>query len=130
MDAPCDTLVILDCCDAGMAAVTSQRASGLNDKQQSRTSYRKELIGACGWKTETKNHMSLALRDAIRTGLEEEHSSISTSTLVRLMNNFLVTRLREKPPQAVHYILQRNSKDKMILPRLPESEESREDPQS
>lgn len=130
MDAPCDTLVILDCCEAGLAAVTSQQASGLDDKQQNRTSYRKELVGACGWGTETMKHMSLALCDAIKNGLEEEHSSISTSTFVRLMNNYLVTRLREKPPQAVHYILQRNSKDKMILPRLPKSGKSRKDPQS
>ena len=113
-----------------MAAVTSQQPSGLNDKQENPTNYRKELIGACGWGTDTMNYMSLALCNAIKTGLEKEHSSISTFTLVRLMNNYLVTRLRENPPQAVHYILQRNSKDKMILPRLPKSGKSRKDPQS
>ena len=130
MDAPCDTLVILDCCNAGMAAVTSQQPSGLNDMQENPTDYRKELIGACGWGTDTFDHMCLALCNAIKTGLEKEHSSISTFTLVRLMNNYLVTRRREKHPQAVHYILQRNSKDKMILPRLPKSGKGGKDPQS
>ena len=118
MNALCDTLVILDCCEAGMAAVTSQQPSGLSDEHRKRINYRKELIGACGWRTSTGAHMSPALCATIKTSLEEEDSSISTSSLVRLMNNYLVSHMDESAPQAVHYILQRNSKDKMILPRL------------
>ena len=118
MDALCDTLVILDCCEAGMAAVTSQRQNGSSDENGKPINYRKELIGACGWRTDTRAHMSPALCATIKASLEEEDSSISTSSLVRLMNNHLVSHIDEEAPQAVHYILQRNSKDKMILPRL------------
>ena len=118
MKALCDTLVILDCCEAGMAAVTSQQPNGLSDEHGEPINYRKELIGACGWRTSTGAHMSPALCDAIKTSLAQEDSSISTSSLVRLMNNYLVSHMDESAPQAVHYILRRNSKDKMILPRL------------
>ena len=56
--------------------------------------------------------MSPAQCATIKASLQEEDSSISTSSLVRLMNNHLVSHIDEEAPQAVHYILQRNAKDK------------------
>ncbi|KAF2803055.1 uncharacterized protein BDZ99DRAFT_526801 [Mytilinidion resinicola] len=130
MDAECDTLVILDCCNAGLAAVSSQNVHALDggkkrnaklDEYEKENPYRKELIGACGWDIDTRNHMSSALFKVMKVEFPAPRfSTMSTPTLVRRMNYSLVQHIGERrsPPQAVHYILQRNGKDKMTLPRL------------
>ncbi|KAK3987540.1 hypothetical protein QBC44DRAFT_400226 [Cladorrhinum sp. PSN332] len=123
MKAECDTLVILDCCCAGLATVSSQHPGALGDNMETVSNYRKELIGACGWFVDTYGDMSDALCSSLQRGLPNSNRTILTHTLVRLTNNRLVqlfnTRCRgEEPPQAVHYLLQRNNKNKMILPRF------------
>ncbi|KAK4456766.1 hypothetical protein QBC42DRAFT_351021 [Cladorrhinum samala] len=123
MKAESDTLVILDCCCAGMATVTSQHPGALGDNMATVSNFRKELIGACGWFVDTYSDMSKALCASLDRGLPNSSRTISTHTLVRLTNNRLVqlfnTRERgHEPPQAVHYLLQRNNKNKMVLPRF------------
>lgn len=123
MKAESDTLVILDCCCAGLATVTSQNPGAVGDNMATVSNFRKELIGACGWFVDTYSDMSDALRSSLDRGLPNSSRTISTHTLVRLTNNRLVqlfnTRARgAEPPQAVHYLLQRNNKNKMVLPRF------------
>ncbi|KAK4231624.1 hypothetical protein QBC38DRAFT_451255 [Podospora fimiseda] len=123
MSAESDTLIILDCCCAGLATISSQHPGGLGDNMETVSNYRKELIGACGWLVDTYGDMSDALCSALQRGLPNWNRTISTHTLVRLTNNRLVqlfnTRQEgQEPPQAVHYLLQRNNKNKMILPRF------------
>ncbi|KAF3200873.1 hypothetical protein TWF679_000627 [Orbilia oligospora] len=108
----CDTLAILDCCDAGAGATTS-----LAEEDEHVIPYRKELIGACGWRAEAYFHMTPTLCSVLRRGLPEVRNSISTSTLVRRMNNRMV-RIGKAAPQAVHYLLKRNEIGKIVLPRL------------
>jgi hypothetical protein len=114
MEAQSDTLVILDCCEAGLAAVASQ------NEENTPSEYRKELIGACGWDTSTRNHMSPGLCQILEdVFIKENRVDMSTFSLVRRLNNNLVkSKGRKGPPQAVHYILRRNMKDKMVLHKL------------
>jgi hypothetical protein len=118
MKCPHDVLVILDCCDAGLAAACSQERYD----QGPPATTRKELIGACGWGVDAGYHMSPALAEVIREHFPEPESSMSTPTLIRRMNESLVKEWKdgnkEQPTQGVHYLLQRNSEDKMILPNL------------
>lgn len=128
MQAKFDTLMILDCCNAGLAAASSQVGEALNDPEQSPetvTNYRKELIGASSWGTDTKDRMSPALWNSLYNAIREGFLSISTPSLVRRMNNWLVTEIygMYSPAQAVHYILKRNDSDKMIL-HLPQVQEA------
>ncbi|EGX52649.1 hypothetical protein AOL_s00007g432 [Orbilia oligospora ATCC 24927] len=108
----CDTLAILDCCEAGAGATTT-----LAEENEHVIKYRKELIGACGWRAETSYHMTPTLCSVLRRGLPEVQNSMSTSTLIRRMNNRMV-RIGKAAPQAVHYLLKRNEIDKIVLPRL------------
>jgi hypothetical protein len=118
MKCPHDVLVILDCCDAGLAAACSQERYD----QGPPATTRKELIGACGWGVDAGYHMSPALSKVIEEGFPRAESSMSTPTLIRRMNNLLAKKLKDgktgQPTQGVHYLLQRNSEDKMILPNL------------
>lgn len=128
MQAEFDTLMILDCCNAGLAAASSQEEEALNDPGQPTetvTRYRKELIGASSWGTDTDDRMSPALLKSLDDARREGFSSISTPSLVRRMNNCLVREIggTDSPAQAVHYILQRNNADKMILDLPPAQEE-------
>ncbi|KAF3908512.1 hypothetical protein ABW21_db0205676 [Orbilia brochopaga] len=117
MSVPCDTLIILDCCEAGLAAINLARLE-LEDASD----FRKEMIGACGWDTSTLNHMSPSLWQSLDDSVHEDFGSISTSSLVRRMNIRILRSTDwdedpdNKPPQAVHYVLQRNVGGKMILP--------------
>ncbi|KAF3222654.1 hypothetical protein TWF106_005460 [Orbilia oligospora] len=61
--------------------------------------------------------MTPTLCSVLRRGLPEVRNSISTSTLVRRMNNRMV-RIGKAAPQAVHYLLKRNEIGKIVLPRL------------
>lgn len=142
MKARCDTLVILDCCDAGLAAVTDTmlRANlephieGCPDLW---SEFRKELLGACSWGNSTWDRMSPSLVKVLTTaedlwrpprrGEEGENGRrmISLSTLVRLMNIELVREWKqrradsmEKFPQAVHYQLRRTRGEPIALERL------------
>ncbi|KAF3153689.1 hypothetical protein TWF751_004533 [Orbilia oligospora] len=87
----CDTLAILDCCDAGAGATTTSLA----EEDEQVIGYRKELIGACGWRAEARYHM--------------------TPTLCSVLRKW---GIGEAAPQAVHYLLRRNTVGKIILPRL------------
>ncbi|KAF3182533.1 hypothetical protein TWF225_006444 [Orbilia oligospora] len=109
----CDTLAILDCCDAGAGATTTSLA----EEDEQVIGYRKELIGACGWRAEARYHMTPTLCSVLRSGLREVKHSMSISTLIRRMNNRMVG-IGEAAPQAVHYLLRRNTVGKIILPRL------------
>ncbi|KAF3273310.1 hypothetical protein TWF970_009226 [Orbilia oligospora] len=109
----CDTLAILDCCDAGAGATTSSLA----EKDKEVIDYKKELIGACGWRAEARYHMTPTFCSVLRSGLREVQHSMSVSTLIRRMNNRMVG-IGEDAPQAVHYLLKRNTVGKIILPRL------------
>ncbi|KAF3088176.1 hypothetical protein TWF706_010948 [Orbilia oligospora] len=109
----CDTLAILDCCDAGAGATTTSLA----EKDEQVIDYKKELIGACGWRAEARYHMTPTLCSVLRSGLREVQHSMSISTLIRRMNNRMVG-IGEAAPQAVHYLLKRNTVGKIILPRL------------
>ncbi|KAI7781670.1 hypothetical protein LA080_014436 [Diaporthe eres] len=118
MASQCDTLVVLDCCNAGLASAMAQ------DGPDPEHNFRKELLGACTWGNETEDRMSQALCKV----LSEIHQADGISTLVRKMNNILVrsfvantrrTRDREQVvPQAVHYVLRRTAAERIILPRL------------
>lgn len=135
MQAPFDTLMILDCCNAGLAAVTTQAEEALVDPEdqspETVTRHRKELIGASSWGTNTGDRMSPALWNSLDNAIEEGFLSISTPSLVRRMNNWLVNQRdgMNSPAQAVHYILRRNDADKMIL-QLPAQGGARTDEHS
>ncbi|KAF1951962.1 hypothetical protein CC80DRAFT_508321 [Byssothecium circinans] len=121
LKANSDTLIILDCCNAGLAAATSQKPEALNDLlRKYPTERRKELIGACGWEIETGYHLAPALCTVLKNRLPTGGSDMSTFTLVRDMNNELVGKSKGSAPQAVHYILQSNPNSKMILSNLQE----------
>ncbi|EUC32005.1 hypothetical protein COCCADRAFT_6178 [Bipolaris zeicola 26-R-13] len=122
MMAECDTLVILDCCNAGLAAVTSTEdeddqddgsdsedihnedndsADGRDnnaDRKNNSTDdanhleARKELIGACGWGVGTTNHMSPAMCTVFEDHLRTPGSNMSTFRLVHEMNRILVRK--------------------------------------
>jgi hypothetical protein len=121
IDAHCDTLVILDCCNAGLAAVEDLSGFGTDDLWHE---YRKELVGACGWGLKTQNWMSPAMSEAMR---DIPNGAMSMSTIVRRMNNILAQRyLRSRSggddedyedhvPQAVHFVLRRTERDRIIL---------------
>ncbi|KAF3908542.1 hypothetical protein ABW21_db0206966 [Orbilia brochopaga] len=123
MNVQCDTLIILDCCEAGRAAIN------LAQKEDDRCKFRKELTGACGWNATTGSHMSPSIWNSLRDSIAEDFDSISTSSLVRRMNSQLIRSShwgRERsPPQAVHYVLQRHVGGKMVLPLdlAPQSQE-------
>ncbi|RVD90406.1 uncharacterized protein DFL_001372 [Arthrobotrys flagrans] len=110
MTAQKDVLIILDCCDAGLAATKSGEWN-----PDIKSQYRKELIGACGWNNTTCNMMSKAMISCLEDARKNKKRSISTTTLVLQMNNWLVSDLKRgdthSPPQAVHYILQRARTD-------------------
>lgn len=118
MESECDTLVILDCCNAGLASAMAQ------DGPDPEHSFRKELLGACTWGNETDDRMSRALCKVLTEIIQAD----GVSTLVRKMNNILVrgfvanTKRHEDRqqvvPQAVHYVLGRTTAERIILPRL------------
>ena len=180
MSAPNDTLIILDCCNAGLAAATSQHLDALNKDESGSNPYNKELIGACGWGTKTYDHLSGALCDVLKQRLqgtpspdttlsdihttpmdaifledvthddafqdvgppdtasldfeedgtegEDDAPDMSTFTLIRAINNRLMQSFGPyavSPPQAVHYVLQRSRKRKMVLENLRHKHERR-----
>ncbi|KAK6503781.1 hypothetical protein TWF481_008787 [Arthrobotrys musiformis] len=109
-EAECDTLAILDCCDAGLAATC-------NTGNKTSNNHRTEIIGACGWNTSTYHHMSPAMWTVLKSGLFYKQDSTPTSALVRKMNNKLVS-IGKHAPQAVHYCLTPNNIGRIVLPRL------------
>lgn len=118
MESECDTLVIMDCCNAGLASAMAQ------DGPDPGHNFRKELLGACSWGDETDDRMSQALCKVLAEIIQAD----GISTLVRKMNNILVRTFvedtkrnkdrRQAVPQAVHYVLGRTTADRIILPRL------------
>jgi hypothetical protein len=117
MSAGYDTLVILDCCEAGLAAAeviriegAQQEQGGGDDKPENsrgdNPAPRKELIGACGWGNFTRSKMSPAMCNILKEELQPG-SSISTFTLVNFMNSDLVEKYKgdRNVSQAVHYML-------------------------
>lgn len=124
MDADCDTLTILDCCDAGLAAVNDEYLYNLDfatNPVDLRGNFRKELLGACSWGNETFEHMSPSLVKVLTKArdLGLPGDVISVSTLVRMMNIDLAgTEGVQVVPQAVHYNLRRTERDPIVLPRL------------
>lgn len=100
-----DTLVILDCCEAGLATVRELS----RDVMYYDDSFRKELIGACTWGTITQDRMSKALCQVLRERLMDRGDTISCSALICEMNDILARNEHEDEhvPQAVHFPLQR-----------------------
>lgn len=122
MDAGCDTLTILDCCDAGLAAVSDRglyRRDFATDPVDVRSDFRKELLGACSWGNETADHMSASLVKVLTMAQELARAGdvVSVSTLVRMINIDLAGKTGVVP-QAVHYSLRRTGRDPILLPRL------------
>lgn len=142
--ARCDTLVILDSCDAGLAAVTDTMLSadlqpGTNGCPDLWNDFRKDLIATCSWgNSTTHDRVSRSLakvlteaedlwRPAVNPrgkGQEIGPRQISLGTLVRLMNVELVREQRRREggtliqfPQAVHYQLRRTSRKPIALER-------------
>lgn len=123
MHAKCDTLIILDCCDAGLAAVSAPQqgrwgSGGSIFSQEPVGRYRKELIGACSWGTTTQDRMSIAMCEALSS--LKGGGTLSVATLVRYMNNELLrvwvdSDMEEHVPQAVHYLLARTMRNRIIL---------------
>lgn len=137
MRANCDTLVILDCCNAGLAAITDIMLNQNLDAEVMRgcpdpsSPYRKELLAACSWSNNTWDRMSPSLCKVLTeaedlwkdAGGQRRH--ISVSTLVRLMNNELAREHRvlcggrlDEVPQAVHYVLRRSKRRPITLEKL------------
>ncbi|OAL17685.1 hypothetical protein AYO22_11400 [Fonsecaea multimorphosa] len=122
MDAQFDTLVILDCCDAGLAALSSRKDRKAQEKKykepadKEKMNYCKELVGACSWANTTENHMSPALCLALEH-YKRPGNSISMATLVRYMNDKLGDEyIKGNPvPQAVHYVLGPTKRRKIFL---------------
>ncbi|KAK6330647.1 hypothetical protein TWF718_002844 [Orbilia javanica] len=119
LEAQKDVLVILDCCNAGMAATTMRRELDLNRRSQ----YRKELIGACSWRLATRNLMSKAMTSSLENTRSEGRRSISTLTLVSEMDQWLAIRMAEgngqDPHQPLHSVIQTprhdNNRSNMII---------------
>lgn len=88
MDAPCDMVLILDCCDTGLASVVDTSAT-TPGTQERRSKYRKELLGACTWGNEAVGRMSLVMCDVLMENANYPHPGMSVSTLARQMNNLL-----------------------------------------
>lgn len=117
MDARGDTLIILDCCNAGLAS-----ALRLGDEDQFHE-FRKELLAACTWGNEADGHMSEALCKVLNSIGEDAHG---ISTVVRKMNNILYEKFRgskEHPEnrlitQAAHYVLRRTRTEQIIIEKL------------
>jgi len=136
MAAKCHTLVILDCCNAGLAAINTQEDDGLDEADNSEEDdaqdaddgkeqdydhqYRKELIGACAWGKSTRSRMSPAMCKVLKEGLPCADASMSTFTLARRMNNYLINWFdgSGSVPQAVHYVLRKTSATKLALKRV------------
>ncbi|EPS45953.1 hypothetical protein H072_10 [Dactylellina haptotyla CBS 200.50] len=129
VDALTNILVILDCCNAGLAASTMNKMIQYGAISE----YRKELIGACGWGNKTQDLMSEAMISCLNKHLGDEACmSISSTTLVTEMDNWLATKLRSKskknPAQAVYCLIQRvlhnpNRSTVNILPMKPKTED-------
>ncbi|KAF3765779.1 hypothetical protein M406DRAFT_356050 [Cryphonectria parasitica EP155] len=136
IDAECDTLTILDCCGAGLAAVSNleevveqkskwQRLQRLQFQVEDGHEFhgtRNELIAASTWAESTPG-MASAMIEALEWNLEREGSMASAPTIIRNMNNILAAEYvsdwrRNAPyamPQAVHYILRRTLRPKILL---------------
>ncbi|KAI0596335.1 hypothetical protein F4775DRAFT_594387 [Biscogniauxia sp. FL1348] len=115
MRAACDTIVILDCQHASLAATS------LRDNNQQVDNYRKEFIGANGWREEIGTHISPALIGILGSAFPPPTSSISTFDLVRRMNiRMLETEVEngQNPARCMHYLFQRNSLSEVSLPNL------------
>lgn len=118
MDAPCNTLVILDCCHAGLAS-----AMGRFEAKED-FPFRKELLAACTWGDKTQSRMSPALCDVLEKIFTD--GDMSVWTVVREMNEILVKKFLENKkknkktevPQAVHFVLRRTQRDRILLNRL------------
>jgi len=116
-----DTLFILDCSDAGVAAVTPEEdEEDEEDEETPRNESRKELIGAGGWGLDTRDRMSQALCRALENELPAVGDDLSTHTLIRRMNNILYDWYAGDGTvrQAVHYLLKRTGRPKMVIPHL------------
>lgn len=119
MEIQYDTLVILDCCNAGLA-------SAMGQDEEIHNTHRKELLAACTWGNETRDRMSPALCEALQSIGDGANG---LSTLVRKMNNSLarqnITNAGESGfpyavPQAAHYVLGRTEVQRIILKNLRE----------
>jgi len=125
-----DTLFILDCCDAGVAAVTPEEdqddeddeddEEDEEDEENPENQSRKELIGAGGWGLDTRDRMSQALCRALGDELQNFGDDLSTHTLIRKMNIILYEWYAGDGTvrQAVHYLLKRTGRPKMVIPHL------------
>ncbi|KAM7190683.1 hypothetical protein V8F33_009347 [Rhypophila sp. PSN 637] len=91
--AECDVLVILDCCNAGLA-----RAIGLEDKH-THNLHPKELITASDWGSTTEDRLAAALCEALPTwchGQTTDRQATSLyKTLLRTMKDKRDAALRE-----------------------------------
>ena len=130
-----DSLIILDCCSAGLAAATEQHMNKLTKEDFRFSPFKKELIGACGWTATTSDQMSSAMCEImnkrvnkmnmkLRKDVKNEHGirNMSTSTFVHAMNNLIMQKYvknglstKEAPAQAVHYVLSRSRKGELFL---------------
>lgn len=117
MDATGDTLIILDCCNAGLAS-----ALRLGDENEFHNS-RKELLAACTWGNKAYGDMSEALCEVLNNIGED---ALGMSTVVRKMNSVLYEKFRKSKEhrenrlitQAAHYVLRRTRTEQIILEKL------------
>lgn len=117
MDAHCDTLIILNCCHAGLAAVTADEDQGHIEPINR---FRKELIGAGSWDSTTRGEMPNAMCEALDTFLKGPDHTISISTLVLRMNQQLFrsrmqSKKEERFSQPNHCLLARTERASITL---------------
>ncbi|KAK6518687.1 hypothetical protein TWF506_005825 [Arthrobotrys conoides] len=113
-EAKCDTLAILDCCDAERAFFDYKKY-----KSGSFGDYQREFIGACRRGETTRYHMSPAMWNVLNSSLVEKGDSISASELVKRMNHsYRLSYISRSAPDAVHHVLQHSRVRKINLPRL------------
>ncbi|KAL1838713.1 hypothetical protein VTJ49DRAFT_2278 [Mycothermus thermophilus] len=72
LSAPCDVLLILDCCAAGAAGLPSQEeldeyanANGTSNTNGTSRPYTKHLFAACGFESSTSDYMTTALCEVL-----------------------------------------------------------------
>ncbi|OAL33581.1 hypothetical protein AYO20_07088 [Fonsecaea nubica] len=139
LDAQNDTLVILDCCNAGLATVgrawqgveMGDYTAKIQESDEKLNPYRKELIGACGWDVATANWMTRALLQSLEYQLRDKLHAVSMPTVVRDMNTILGDKFleaggghrdRKAFPQTVHYLLDRTRRGRILLEALKKPE--------
>ncbi|KAJ4360870.1 uncharacterized protein N0V89_001437 [Didymosphaeria variabile] len=113
MESQSDTLVFLNCCDAGLAASSTKRDTDPSSK------YRKTLIAAGGWNTKVHHHFFDPLCN-ILSRIARTGESISTETLKDKINRELLPHIRNKggPPQAILHGFLRTSRRTIHFARL------------